>query len=90
MISEERQRIVAKRLLIERQVESPKVCTVCGKRAVLPVTSKEDAVGLVRWAYRRVPVQTALPHWSADMREVLISGTHPACWTELFGNEEEE
>jgi hypothetical protein len=31
--------------------------------------------------------QYAFPNLSADVREMLISGTHPKCWTEMFGEE---
>lgn len=34
-------------------------------------------------------VQDAFPHLDADQREQLITGTHPACWTELFGEDDE-
>ncbi len=32
--------------------------------------------------------QTAFPTLSAAEREILISGTHPACWEEMFPEEE--
>lgn len=28
-------------------------------------------------------IQDALPHHSLDEREMLITGTHPACWTAM-------
>ena len=40
-------------------------------------------------AYRDgTPVQLAFPAMSADQREMLISGTHPACWTAMFAEDE--
>lgn len=58
-------------------------CVVCGKTSQVELTDAELA------AYIRARlVQEALPEWTADERELLISGTHPACWTEAFGTEE--
>lgn len=34
-------------------------------------------------------VQVAFPHLSAEDRELLISGTHPACWDAMFADNEE-
>lgn len=82
-------RRIVKRLLMEKVVDVPKKCTVCGKYPTVVVATLEDAVGLMRWGYQRVNVQQALPHWSAEARELLVSGTHPECWEQLFGNEEE-
>lgn len=33
-------------------------------------------------------VQEAFPDMSIDDRELLITGTHPACWVLMFGEEE--
>lgn len=58
-------------------------CVVCGRQSQVEMTEEELA------AFRRERfIQDALPHWPADQRELLISGTHPACWTTLFGPEE--
>ena len=34
-------------------------------------------------------IQRVFPEMSADEREILISGTHPKCWNEMFGDENE-
>lgn len=34
-------------------------------------------------------VQDVFPEMSVDDRELLISGTHAACWDAMFGDEEE-
>jgi hypothetical protein len=34
-------------------------------------------------------IQVAFPDMSIDDREILISGTHPACWNKLFPEEGE-
>lgn len=83
-------RRVERRLLMAGSVEAPRPCVRCKQRMTLPVLSQADAQGLVKWMYLGVPVQVALPHWSAEMREVLISGTHPRCWREMFAGSEDD
>lgn len=34
--------------------------------------------------------QEAFPYLNADEREMLISGTCPTCWDEMFGIDDEE
>jgi hypothetical protein len=58
-------------------------CVVCGQPSHVELTDDE----LAAYLGRRF-VQEAFPNWSADRRELLISGTHPACWTEAFGEED--
>ncbi len=35
-------------------------------------------------------VQVAFPDLSKDLREQIISGTHPRCWVGMFGAPEDE
>lgn len=43
------------------------------------------------WKYnRRLLVQDAFPHLSADDREFLLTGATPEEWKEAFGEEEED
>lgn len=37
-----------------------------------------------------VLIQVAFPDMSASDREILITGTHPACWNKLFPEEESD
>lgn len=61
-----------------------KRCVMCGDTAVidLPTAGFEAWVGGAH-------VQHAFPGMSADIRELLISGTHSACWDEMWGDTEE-
>ncbi len=34
--------------------------------------------------------QEAFPEMPKELREQLISGTHPACWEEMFKDDEDE
>ena len=64
-------------MLVER------CCPWCGKLASVEVPTP---------AFRRwqsgVPVQSAFPTLTPDQREVLVSGTHPACWAKLFPDDD--
>lgn len=57
-------------------------CRVCGKASQMEI----PAAGLIAWNDGAL-VQDAFPQMSIDEREMLISGTHPACWDALFGEE---
>lgn len=50
------------------------------------VAVDEDA--LRRWQSGTL-VQDAFPHWTPEMRELLITGIHPECWDQMFGDDEE-
>tara|TARA_B100000809_G_C14924066_1_gene454452 strand:- start:516 stop:731 length:216 start_codon:yes stop_codon:yes gene_type:complete len=39
--------------------------------------------GLADWRGGKL-IQNALPELNADQRELLISGTCPTCWNEMF------
>jgi hypothetical protein len=59
-------------------------CIQCGTDTIvlLPFTEFE------RWRSGTL-IQAAFPEMSADDREVLITGTHPGCWDDMFKSEEE-
>ncbi len=74
----------------ERIRYQPQDCTLCGK-VHKPVIL--DAEKYYQWIVRNVSIQDAFPEMSAEEREILISGTCPECWKELFdrcGDEELE
>jgi hypothetical protein len=55
-----------------------RTCSMCGNAGkVLMPSGAYD-----RWA-RGASVQTAWPEGSPGEREMLITGTHPACWAAL-------
>jgi hypothetical protein len=59
-------------------------CPVCGTATTLEV----ERFGLARWQEGHL-VQNALPDLDAGTRELLVSGTHPDCWTALFDEDGE-
>jgi hypothetical protein len=40
-----------------------------------------------RWQIKGQFIQNVFPHIDTDVREWMVSGTHPECWEELFGND---
>ena len=60
-------------------------CPGCGESTWFTVTDEQFA---------RIEagehIQRVLPHFSAEDREMLISGTCPDCWEEMYAEDEEE
>ncbi len=59
-----------------------KLCPKCRKASTVDV----DPHALLAWR-RGLLIQEAFPDLSVDDRELLITGTHPACWDEMFPDE---
>jgi len=58
-------------------------CIQCGESAVLTLQSGE-----VRQWREGMYAQYAFPTLSAAQREMLISGTHPQCWDQMWRTNE--
>ena len=67
----------------EPRVEVVKRCVFCGNESRLTV----DAARYERWQAGE-HIQNAFPEMPAEIREVLISGTHPACWDKYMEEED--
>lgn len=60
-------------------------CRWCGS-----VTELEPSVeGFMAWQNGEL-IQRAMPELDADERELLISGTCPKCWDEMFPPDSDE
>jgi hypothetical protein len=68
----------------ETIVVKTKTCTVCGEYEVWSL----DRKAVESWQAGEY-IQNAFPEMSMQDREVLITGTHPACWDKLFPEEDE-
>lgn len=56
-------------------------CPLCGKTSEITMTDDQ----FLRWnSANRPHVQQLFPLWTNDQRELLITGTHPECWNEMF------
>lgn len=60
-------------------------CPSCGGETVLFV----DPDALIAWM-RGQYIQVAFKDWSAEKREVMLTGIHPFCWDAMFGDEEDD
>ena len=55
-------------------------CECCGKSSVVLL----PRIRFERWQSGQL-VQDVFPDLSADLRELLLYGTHPACWVVMYG-----
>ena len=60
-------------------------CNCCGKSYDLDVNPE----GLKAWKEGAL-IQRALPELEPEWRELILSGTCPTCWDEMFGSEEDD
>lgn len=60
-------------------------CMVCGAPSIVEL-QRAEWVALQGGAL----IQDALPTRDADFRELVKSGTHSACWAEMFSDEEND
>jgi hypothetical protein len=54
-------------------------CPECGKTSEMEV----DPDALRRWQQGEL-IQNAFPNMTPNERELLVTGTHPACWDKIF------
>lgn len=62
-----------------------KECPLCGEKGWVSVPAHEYMLYL-----DGVLIQDALVTTSLDIREQIISGTHPKCWDDMFGGDDED
>lgn len=60
-------------------------CSWCNKDSIIYL----DAASYLNYS-NGAPIQDAFPFLSPDERELIISGTHPKCWDEMFPSEDED
>ena len=61
-------------------------CMVCGKGSTVTL----DGAEYFNYFVKGLNISLAFPTLSPSQREVLITGTHPDCWDELFDHEDED
>ena len=64
-------------------VVKTKICRICDEYELWVL----DSVDVQRWQNGEL-IQDVFPKMSIDDREILITGTHAACWDKLFPEEE--
>ncbi len=68
----------------ERPTDHNKSCPFCHRINTVRV----DKYKWRRWMLDRELIQNVWPEMSADMREVMISGSCPACYDKAFKDED--
>lgn len=63
------------------------VLTIDGDVVSLGVT-EEEAIAITRWSEGKELIQNALPSWSSDDRELLMTGITPEAWDDLLPEED--
>lgn len=58
-------------------------CVVCNNTGIVELSAADYAL-----LQSDAPIQCSLAHISADIREQIITGTHPECWNKLFADED--
>jgi hypothetical protein len=61
-------------------------CPMCGVASGIMV----DYDKYKAWCNREILVQDAFPDMSKEEREVLMTGTHPDCWSIMWAGIDEE
>ncbi|BDZ44036.1 hypothetical protein GCM10025865_33790 (plasmid) [Paraoerskovia sediminicola] len=56
-----------------------RACMHCGKTSAVALKPEQTAV-----LAAGKPIQDVIPDVSPNVRELLISGTHPKCWEVMF------
>ncbi len=65
-------------------------CYQCGEEGEIGLTAQE-LVGYEHWQQTSDSyIQDLLPTMPRELREQLITGTHPKCWEEMFNFDEED
>lgn len=77
-------KIMKKQAVKIRVIQVP-LCSWCKNedRRDLEITEEEY------YRMAQMHIQKALQSRSDDFREMLISGTHPECWTAMFGADDD-
>lgn len=65
---------------LENFVYFDKVCIHCGKSTSFAITRGQYE----SWVLEDDYIQNVFPDMNSDEREMMISGTHPECWNEMF------
>jgi hypothetical protein len=60
-----------------------KICIHCEGEVFFLMTQQQYD----RWQVNGEYIQNVFPHVDIEIREWMISGTHPECWKQVFGDE---
>ena len=75
--------------LVNGEVKVGRVCAFCDQ--LNTITLPGPAIhGIRRWQRGEASIQIALPTLTPSEREVILSGSHDACWDRAYGETEGE
>lgn len=60
-------------------------CVVCHSYSEIKLDNEKFA----RWQGGEL-IQRVWPEKTPDERELIMTGTHPECWEQMFGSDDEE
>ena len=60
----------------------------CGDTGYVRVKKKDESTWKYTSRYLRPLIQDLFPYIHKDYREQILTGTHPRCFIEMFGEEE--
>lgn len=63
------------------------VCPICGTVNYIQMTSDQRR-RFSDWKSGKLLIQDALPDFTPDQREMLMTGICPDCWDKIFKEEE--
>lgn len=63
-----------------------KTCMHCSESTNFIITKDE----YVRWILNNEYIQDVFSYLDKEEREMMISGTHPKCWEEMFADIDED
>jgi len=61
-----------------------KICIHCDDEVFFLMTQDQYD----QWVIDKKYIQDVFPHVDKDIREWMISGTHPKCWAKMFPEED--
>ena len=67
----------------DKYVVETKECFHCKKTGTVEIFTQE-----MFYIHQGWKIQDAVKSLDKDLREQMITGTHPNCWLEMFGEEE--
>lgn len=66
-----------------------KLCNWCQKDGLVTIEATDEQLDEMNSPNRR-HIQFIFPELSAEIREQMISGTHPNCWDEMIESSEDD
>lgn len=67
----------------DRYTIETQTCIHCKKTGTVEIFSQE-----LFYLHQGMHIQDAVKSLDKDLREQMITGTHPECWIKMFGEEE--